>query len=212
MKTEHMHQVPAEVTIEGKELSIAQVLAVSRHYAPVTLGDDSIQRIQAARAVIETIAAEDRIVYGITTGFGHLSSVHIPHDQQTELQYNLLRSTAAGVGEPLSEEIARAMMLLLAASLARGNSGVRIEVVDLLLNMLNARFYPIIPSRGSVGASGDLAPLSHLALILIGEGEVIYQGERMKGSNALQKAGLTALCLQAKEGIALINGTHMMEA
>src|SRR5712692_4453580 len=212
MKTEHMHQLPAEVMIEGKELSIAQVLAVARHNAPVTLGNDSIQRIQAARAVIETIAAEDRIVYGITTGFGHLSSVHIPHEQQIDLQQNLLRSTAAGVGEPLSEEVARAMTLLLAASLARGNSGVRPEIIQTLLGLLNGRVYPIIPSRGSVGASGDLAPLAHLGLILIGEGEAIYNGQRCSGAEVLQEIGLTPLPLQAKEGLALINGTHLMEA
>src|SRR6266487_3283521 len=212
MKTEHMHQLPAGVTIEGKELSIAQVLAVSRHNAPVTLGNDSIQRIQAARAVIDTIAAEDRIVYGITTGFGHLSSVHIPHEQQIELQYNLLRSTAAGVGEPLSEEVVRAMMLLLAASLSRGNSGARIEVIQTLLGMLNGSIYPIIPSRGSVGASGDLAPLAHLGLVLIGEGEAFHNGHRCSGARALQEVGLVPLRLHAKEGLALINGTHLMEA
>ncbi len=212
MKTEHMHQLPAEVMIEGEELSIAQVLAVARHNAPVTLGDDSIQRIQAARAVIETIAAEDRIVYGITTGFGHLSSVHIPHEQQIELQYNLLRSTAAGVGEPLSEEVARAMMLLLAASLSRGNSGARLEVIQTLLGMLNGGIYPVIPSRGSVGASGDLAPLAHLALVLVGEGEAFHNGHRCSGAQALQEVELAPLRLHAKEGLALVNGTHLMEA
>jgi len=212
MKTEHMHQLPADVTIEGKELSIAQVLAVARYYEPVTLGDDSIQRIQAARAVIDTIAAEDRIVYGITTGFGHLSSVHIPHEQQVELQYNLLRSTAAGVGEPLSEEVVRAMMLLLAASLSRGNSGARIEVIRTLLGMLNGGIYPVIPSRGSVGASGDLAPLAHLALVLVGEGEAFHNGHRCNGAQALQEVELAPLRLHAKEGLALVNGTHLMEA
>src|SRR5712692_4218395 len=212
MKTEHMHQLPVDVTIEGKELSIAQVLAVARHNAPVKLGDDSIQRIQAARAVIETIAAEDRIVYGITTGFGHLSSVHIPHEQQVELQYNLLRSTAAGVGEPLSEEVVRAMMLLLAASLSRGNSGARIMVIQTLLGMLNGGIHPVIPSRGSVGASGDLAPLAHLALVLVGEGEAYHNGHRCSGAQALQEVGLAPLRLHAKEGLALVNGTHLMEA
>ncbi len=211
-KTEHLHKLPTHVTINGHALSIAQVLAVARHYAPVTLGSDSLQRIQAARAVIDTIAAEDRKVYGVTTGFGHLSSVRIQHDQLIELQYNLLRSTASGVGEPLTEEVTRAMMVLLAASLARGNSGVRVEVIQTLLGMLNAKVYPIIPSRGSVGASGDLAPLAHLGLVLIGEGEVIYKGHRCSGTEALQEIGLVPLRLQAKEGLALINGTHLMEA
>jgi histidine ammonia-lyase len=188
------------------------VIAVARHFAPVTLGERSIERIQAARAVIEAIADEGRKVYGVTTGFGHLSRVRIPHEQLTGLQHNLLRSHSSGVGEPLTEEVTRAMMLLLAASLARGHSGVRVEVVQLLTNMLNTRIRPIIPSRVSVGASGDLAPLAHLALTLIGEGEAIFEGKRMSGLDALRLAELTPIELHAKEGLALINGTHMMEA
>jgi histidine ammonia-lyase len=168
--------------------------------------------MQAARLVIDTIAEEGKKVYGVTTGFGHLSSVRIPHSQLVELQHNLLRSHASGVGEPLTEEIVRAMMLLLAASLARGNSGVRVEIVQMLVAMLNARIHPVIPSRGSVGASGDLAPLAHLALVIVGEGEAIYNGQRYTGAEALQEAGLTPLHLYAKEGLALINGTHLMEA
>jgi histidine ammonia-lyase len=212
MKTEYAHELPASVTINGQALSSAQVLAVARNYMPVTLGSESVSRILAARAVIEKLADEGQTVYGVTTGFGQLSRVRIPHDQLTDLQHNLLRSHAAGVGEPLSEEVTRAMMLLLAASLARGNSGVRTEVVQLLLDMLNARVYPIIPSRGSVGASGDLAPLAHLGLTLIGEGEAMLEGQRYTGAEVLQRAGLAPLHLQAKEGLALINGTHMMEA
>jgi histidine ammonia-lyase len=212
MKTKQTHKLSSQVTINGQALSIAQVLAVARHYAPVALGNDSLPRIKAARAVLDKLADEDRKVYGVTTGFGHLSSVRIPHDQLTELQYNLLRSTATGVGEPLTEEVTRAMMLLLAASLSRGNSGARVEVIQTLIGMLNARVYPIIPSRGSVGASGDLAPLAHLALILIGEGEAIHNGHRCNGTEVLQEIGLTPLRLQAKEGLALINGTHLMEA
>ena len=212
MKIDTIHPLPTQVTIQGLALTSSAVLAVARNYAPVTLGHEGIARIEAARQVIDRMVDEGQKVYGVTTGFGYLSHIRIPHEQLIDLQHNLLRSHAAGVGELLSEEGTRAMMLLLAASLARGSSGVRTEVVDLLLSMLNARFYPVIPSRGSVGASGDLAPLSHLALTLIGEGEVIYQGERMTGGNALQKAGLTPLRLQAKEGIALINGTHLMAA
>ena len=211
-KTEYAHELPASVTINGQALSSTQVLAVARHYMSVTLGSESVSRILAARAVIEKLADEGQTVYGVTTGFGQLSRVRIPHDQLTDLQHNLLRSHAAGVGEPLSEEVTRAMMLLLAASLARGNSGVRTEVVQLLLDMLNARVYPIIPSRGSVGASGDLAPLAHLGLTLIGEGEAMLEGQRYTGAEVLQRAGFTPLHLQAKEGLALINGTHMMEA
>jgi len=212
MKIENNNQLPTEVTINGQALASAEVIAVARRYAVVTLGDESIVRIQAARAVIDRIADEEQKVYGVTTGFGHLSKVRIKHDQLVELQHNLLRSHSAGVGEPLSEEVARAMMLLLAASLGRGNSGVRTEIVETLLGMLNTKIYPIIPSRGSVGASGDLAPLAHLGLVLIGEGEAIYNGKRCTGEIALQQAGLTPLHLHAKEGLALINGTHLMEA
>jgi histidine ammonia-lyase len=212
MKTDYFHQLPSTVTLNGQALTLAEVLAVARHSATVTLGIDSLQRISAARAIIDTIAEEDRTVYGVTTGFGHLSRIHIPHEQLIELQHNLLRSHAAGVGEPLSEEITRAIMLLLAASLARGNSGVCAEVVQLLIDMLNAHIHPLIPSRGSVGASGDLAPLAHLGLTLIGEGEALVNGQRYTGAEALQQADLTPLELHPKEGLALINGTHLMEA
>ncbi|GAC1387592.1 MAG: histidine ammonia-lyase [Ktedonobacteraceae bacterium] len=212
MKTEYINQLPSEVIINGQALTSNDVIAVARHYALVTLGEKSIIRIQAARAVIDKIAHEEQKVYGVTTGFGHLSRVRIPLDQLVELQHNLLRSHSAGVGEPLSKEVTRAMMLLLAASLGRGHSGVRPEIVEMLLSMLNNKVYPIIPSRGSVGASGDLAPLAHLGLVLIGEGEAIYDGQRLTGKEALQKAGLAALTLHAKEGLALINGTHLMEA
>src|SRR2546426_4909946 len=212
MRTDDMNQLPTKLIINGQALTSAEVIAVARHFAPVTLGDEAISRIQAARAVIDKLAAEDQKVYGVTTGFGHLSRVRIGHDQLVELQHNLLRSHSAGVGEPLSEEVTRAVMLLLAASLGRGNSGVRVEVVETLLGMLNANIYPVIPSRGSVGASGDLAPLAHLGLVLIGEGEALLEGRRYSGAEALQRAGLAPLHLQAKEGLALINGTHLMEA
>src|SRR5690242_17870330 len=180
-KTGERQELPKHIRIDGQALSSSQVLAVARHYAAITLGSESISRIQAARRVIDTLADQDQKVYGVTTGFGHLSRVRIPREQLRDLQHNLLRSHAAGVGEPLSEEITRAMMLLLAASLARGNSGVRPDVVQLLVAMLNARIYPHIPSRGSVGSSGDLAPLAHLGLILIGEGEAFVDGERIAG-------------------------------
>lgn len=203
---------PLHVIIDGQALSSRQVIAVARQYALVGVSDESFRRIEAARAVIEQIADEGRKVYGVTTGFGHLSRVRISHEHLTELQQNLLRSHAAGVGEPLSEEVSRAMMLLLAASLARGHSGVRPIVVQTLVAMLNARVYPVIPSRGSVGASGDLAPLAHLGLVLTGEGEVFLDGRRVSGSEALNSADISPLTLQAKEGLALINGTHLMEA
>ena len=206
------HASASSVTLNGQALSAAEVISVARHYAQVELGNESIVLIQAARSVIDDIAAQGKKVYGITTGFGHLSSVRIPQEQLVDLQHNLLRSHAAGVGEPLSEEIARAMMLLLVASLARGHSGVRVEVVHSLLALLNARVYPFVPSRGSVGASGDLAPLAHLGLLLVGEGEAFFEGQRIAGAETLHRIGLAPLRLQAKEGLALINGTHLMEA
>ena len=212
MKTITTQNSSTHIVLNGQALTTLEVHAVARHYAQVTLGNESVQLIQAARSVIDEIAAQGKKVYGVTTGFGHLSSVRIPQEQLVDLQHNLLRSHAAGVGEPLSEEITRAMMLLLAASLARGHSGVRVEVVQSLLALLNARVYPFVPSRGSVGASGDLAPLAHLGLLLVGEGEAFLDGQRRSGAEILQHIGLAPLRLQAKEGLALINGTHLMEA
>ncbi len=211
---QHQNQrhLPSSIVLNGQALTPAEVVAVARHAASVALGQEALARIQAAHRVIECIVAEDHRVYGVTTGFGHLSRVRIRHEQVLDLQYNLLRSHAAGVGEPLDEATTRAMLLLLAASLARGHSGVRVAVVQQLIALLNARVHPLIPARGSVGASGDLAPLAHLALVLIGEGEALYQGQRLPGERALREAGLQPLRLEAKEGLALINGTHLMEA
>jgi histidine ammonia-lyase len=206
------HTSSQPLCIDGQALTFTDVLTVSREGISVVLGEGAVQRIQAARDVIDALAAREEKVYGVTTGFGHLSKVRIPQAQLVDLQHNLLRSHSAGVGEPLSEEVVRAMMVLLAASLARGHSGVRVEVVQRLVDLLNAHVMPVIPSRGSVGASGDLAPLAHLALALIGEGEARLNGERYSGAEALQHAGLTPLHLGAKEGLALINGTHLMEA
>ncbi len=193
-------------------LTVADVVAVAREGARVRLASAAADRVAAARAFIERIGAEERTVYGVTTGFGHLSTVKISGDKLADLQRNLIRSHASGVGEPFAPETVRAVMLLLANSLARGHSGVRVVVIELLLGMLNAGVTPIVPTRGSVGASGDLAPLAHLALTLTGEGEAIYEGERMPGGEALKRAGLSPVTLGAKEGLALINGTHVMEA
>jgi histidine ammonia-lyase len=156
------------------------------------------------------LVAEGRVVYGLTTGFGALSEVVIPADRIRELQANLIRSHAAGVGAPLSEGETRAVALLRANVLALGNSGVRPVIIELLAELLNRRVHPVIPERGSVGASGDLAPLSHLALVLLGEGEAIHEGERMPGGEALRRAGLEPVVLEAKEGLALNNGTQVM--
>jgi len=171
-------------------------------------GHAAATRMSQSRAVIEAIINEDRVVYGVSTGFGKLSDVHIGHDQITPLQHNLIRSHASGVGDPFSEEEVRAVMLLRANVLAKGLSGARPLVAERLCDLLNHHVYPVIPCRGSVGASGDLAPLAHLALVLIGEGEVFSASTKIAGREALEGIGVTALDLQAKEGLALLNGTQ----
>ncbi|HKS70234.1 MAG TPA: histidine ammonia-lyase, partial [Ktedonobacterales bacterium] len=197
---------------DGERLSLADVVAVARDNAPVAVAPSAWERVRACRDYVERVAANDETVYGVTTGFGHLSRVKIPQDQLADLQRNLIRSHASGVGEPYDIAAVRAIMLLLANSLARGHSGVRPELLELLVGMLNREVTPVVPMRGSVGASGDLAPLAHLSLALIGEGEAQYQGERMAGGEALRRAELGPITLSAKEGLALINGTHGMEA
>jgi histidine ammonia-lyase len=170
------------------------------------------ERIAAARAVIDGALEQGTPVYGVTTGFGRLASVRIPAQDAAQLQLNLVRSHAVGTGPPLAADVVRGMLLLLAASLRRGHSGVRPELVELLHALLEHDVVPVIPSKGSVGSSGDLAPLAHLALVLIGEGEATVEGERLAGAEALARAGLRPLALSAKEGLALINGTHLMAA
>jgi histidine ammonia-lyase len=187
------------------------VASVARTGRRVTIAPDAVERMRASRAVIERVLADGRTVYGVTTGFGDLADVGIDPDQTTELQRNLVRSHAAGVGEPLPVEVVRAMLLLRANALAVGLSGVRPELVELLAGMLNAEVHPVVPSRGSVGASGDLAPLAHLALVLIGEGEALLDDAGPgAGGEALERARLTPLTLEAKEGLALLNGTQLM--
>jgi histidine ammonia-lyase len=217
--------------LTGEPLSISDVVAVARARQRVALASQAIERIVRARAMVETIVAERQICYGVTTGFGALSKVSIPTERLGELQHNLVRSHAAGVGAPLAPDIVRAMMLLTAASLARGASGVRREVVEALLALLNNDITPHVPARGSVGASGDLAPLAHIALVLIGEGHAVIENQKLRiekasdeaisqfsilnsqfipGAEALAQASLAPLALEAKEGLALLNGTHMM--
>ncbi len=168
--------------------------------------------MRASREVIDTVLRDGQVVYGVNTGFGKLSDVHISSAQLEQLQLNLVRSHCCGVGAPLSEAEARAMLLLRANVLARGNSGCREIIADTLLAMLERGVHPVIPEKGSVGASGDLAPLAHLALALIGEGEAWFHGERLPGSQALNLAGIGPLRLAAKEGLALLNGTQAMAA
>src|SRR6201995_3636592 len=194
----------------GDPLTLAQLNGVAAAALPVAIAPGSRSRMLASRAVVDGAAAGDAAAYGINTGFGKLADVRVAPDQVTALQQNLVRSHCCGVGEPLSEAEVRGMLLLRANVLAKGLSGVRTEVAELLVAMLAHRIHPVVPSRGSVGASGDLAPHAHLALALIGEGEVFVRGERVAAAKALAAAGLAPLELQAKEGLALLNGTQAM--
>lgn len=194
--------------LDGRSLRIHDVLAVAESREPVALAASARARMQKTRAVVDRAVAAAVPVYGINTGFGKLSEVTIPNDQLAALQRNLVRSHAAGVGDALPEREVRAMMLLRANVLATGFAGARTEVVDALLAMLNAGVWPLVPEQGSVGASGDLAPLAHLALALIGEGEAHFAGRLSASADALAAAGLTPTTLAAKEGLALINGTQ----
>ncbi|MEP6938010.1 MAG: histidine ammonia-lyase [Chthoniobacterales bacterium] len=198
--------------LTGRPVSLSQLAAVSFGDEPVAVAREAHERINASRRVIEQIVERGDVVYGVSTGFGKLSDVEIPRDQQRELQLNLVRSHSCGVGRPLSEPEVRAMILLRANVLTLGFSGIRLEVVELLTAMLRHGVCPVVPEKGSVGASGDLAPLAHLALTIVGEGECFYRGERMATAAAFQRAGLEPLELQAKEGLALLNGTQAMHA
>jgi histidine ammonia-lyase len=192
--------------------TLHELEAIARGAPPTPLDDGDRARIAAGRAVVEATLDHGKVVYGITTGFGNLASVRIPAGDADRLQVNLMRSHAVGAGPPLAGEVVRGMLAALAASLRRGHSGVRPGVVELLLALLARDVTPVIPSKGSVGSSGDLAPLAHLGLVLIGEGEAEVAGERLPGAAALERAGLRPLRLSAKEGLALINGTHLMAA
>ncbi len=198
--------------LDGQPLSLAEIAAVAHGDTSVTIAEPARQRIDRSRAVIEEIVASDGVVYGVSTGFGRLADVHIPRDELRQLQLNLVRSHACGVGNPLSIAEVRAMMLLRANVLTLGFSGIRRDVVQLLCEMLSRGICPVIPEKGSVGASGDLAPLAHLSLALIGEGDVLYRGARVSAADALREAGLAPAVLEAKEGLALLNGTQAMHA
>ncbi len=200
------------VNVDGQSLTIEAVEAVARGGASTVLGDRARERVAASRQVIDDILSSGRVAYGINTGFGRLAEVRIAPDQLERLQLNLLRSHACGVGEPFSEEVVRAMLLLRANVLATGHAGCRPVIVERVLDLLNARVHPVVPSLGSVGASGDLAPLAHLALPLVGEGSAVVTGESLSGADALRRAGLEPVSLEAKEGLALINGTQASAA
>src|SRR6476659_5545518 len=198
--------------LSGQQLTLQQIVDVASGKERVTLGAEARARVEEARRVVEQIVTEKRTVYGVNTGFGKLSDVSIDPADLRQLQLNLVRSHSCGLGEPLSELEARAMLLLRANVLAAGFSGARPLVIETLIAMLEHGLTPVIPGKGSVGASGDLAPLAHLALAAIGEGEVFYQGERMPAATALGRAQIAPLQLEVKEGLALLNGTQAMGA
>src|SRR6476660_2175418 len=204
--------MPRAVVLDGQSLSLDDVVAVARERAPVELAPAARARMEQANAVVAALVASGAAAYGVTTGFGKLSEIAIPPARLGELQVNLVRSHAAGVGPPLPERETRAMMLLRANVIAKGYSGARSVLADLLVAMLNAGLYPPIPEQGSVGASGDLAPLAHLALALIGEGSVRRSGHTVPAARAFRDAKLRPATLAAKEGLALVNGVQMSVA
>jgi histidine ammonia-lyase len=200
------------IRLTGHSLSIGDVVAVARGHMPVALDRAAERRMAESAKLVAELAAGEAPVYGVNTGFGDLATVRIEHDDLRALQRNLVRSHSVGLGAPLPADVTRAILLLRANTLAAGRSGVRVEVVELLLGMLDSGVHPVIPKHGSVGASGDLAPLAHAALVLMGEGEAFLGDKRMPGADALKRAGLKPIELGPKEGVALINGTQVMTA
>jgi histidine ammonia-lyase len=200
------------IKIDGKSLTIEDVIKVCRKFEAVVLADSSIPAINKSREYVEKVLSEERIVYGITTGVGELANTLISSSDAEKMQENLIRSHATSVGEPFSEDIVRGIILLRANAVSKGFSGIRVIVIKLLLSLLNSRIYPYIPQQGSVGASGDLSPLSHLALVLMGEGECFKDGKRVPSKIVMDNAGLEPVRLQPKEGLALINGTQIMSS
>ncbi len=204
------------ITLDGEHLTLEDVVTVA--YATdgepveVVLSDSAWEKVRRAERAVQDFIAQGQIIYGVTTGFGAFKDRIIPSDQVQQLQRNILMSHAVAVGEPLDEPTTRAMMVIRANTLAKGHSGIREETLRLLLDMLNRGVHPVVPSQGSLGASGDLAPLAHMALPLIGLGEAVYRGERLSGAEALARAGLSPVTLEAKEGLALTNGTAFMAA
>ncbi|WP_077618042.1 histidine ammonia-lyase [Bacillus sinesaloumensis] len=200
------------VELTGQSLTIEQVKRICYEFEHVTISRESLMKVEKSRKAVEKIVADKRTIYGINTGFGKFSDVIIADDDVNDLQLNLIRSHACGVGEPFPEVVSRAMVLLRLNALLKGFSGIRPVIVESLLTLLNSRIHPVIPQQGSLGASGDLAPLSHLALVLLGEGKVHYKGDIFPTTQIFEIEGIQPVVLQAKEGLALINGTQAMTA
>jgi histidine ammonia-lyase len=198
------------VQIGSEPMGIEALVDLARGRARIELADFARERVTRARALVEKWVNEGRAVYGVTTGFGGLCEVAIAQSQTRTLQENILMSHAAGVGDPFATEVVRAAMAVRVQDLSQGHAGVKLKTLQALIDLLNSGVCPVVPQKGSVGASGDLAPMAHLALVLIGQGEALYQGARMSGAEALAKAGLTPVSLEAGEGLALINGTQFM--
>ena len=201
-----------EVVLTGDDLTLEQLIAVSRYGAQLSFDPDAVAKIKASRALIDDIVNSDRVVYGVTTGFGSLCRVHISQDECSQLQENLIRTHSCGYGKPLSREVVRAAMTIRANALVKGYSGIRLSTLETLVAMINKGVHPYIPEKGSLGASGDLAPLAHMVLPMLGLGDAEYQGTVMPGKEAMEKAGIPTIHLEAKEGLALINGTPILTA
>ncbi|UCC33199.1 MAG: histidine ammonia-lyase [Candidatus Bathyarchaeota archaeon] len=200
------------VLVDGESLTTRDVIAVSRNHGFVEITRKAREKVKESRRALEEFIEKKRVVYGVTTGFGAFGNVIIPSERIKELQYNLIRSHAAGVGKPLDRDTTRALMLLRANTLAKGNSGIKLATLETLVQMINKGVHPLIPEKGSVSASGDLAPLSHMTLVMMGEGEAEFEGKEMNGKQAMKKAGITPVRLDFKEGLALNNGTQMVTA
>jgi histidine ammonia-lyase len=198
------------ITLDVGGMTLEELIAIARQHAKVKASEQAERRIVATRRLIDQWVQEGRVIYGVTTGFGAMSNVTISPEQTRTLQKNILFSHSAGVGELLDEESVRAIMALRIKDMARGHSGIRLETVQHLIALLNAGVIPCVPEKGSVGASGDLVPLAHLSLVLIGQGEAFYQGQRISGREALEAVGLAPISLESAEGLALINGTQVM--
>ena len=201
-----------KVVLTGNDLDLEQLVAVTRNHVEVEIDEKAIADVNKSREYVEEIVEEERVVYGINTGFGSLSRVSISKEDSAQLQENIIRTHASGFGNPLPEDEVRAVMLIRINSLLKGVSGIRLSTIELLLEMLNKNVVPFIPEKGSLGASGDLAPLAHMVLPMLGLGKAYYDGELLPGKEAMQKAGLEPIELAAKEGLALINGTTVLTA
>ncbi|HEC81419.1 MAG TPA: histidine ammonia-lyase, partial [Thermoplasmatales archaeon] len=200
------------VMVDGNNLTVEDVVKVARGFERVEIDPKVLENVEKSRDVVEKIVGSGKTVYGVNTGFGELARVRISDGEIDDLQRNLIRSHSCGVGGNLPTEMVRAMMVLRLNSLVKGYSGVRFEILNLLLEMLNKKVHPVVPEKGSLGASGDLIPLAHVALAMIGEGEVEYKNRVHDAKAGLEKANLKPVTLKAKEGLALINGTQLMTA